>query len=149
MRQMSLFDGDRRPPSTAEMLREIRMIWLIVLSDGQPHEFGEGQRREQFPPTIAKAVGPLVASLHREGIIEPVGAVRATRPTRNSSIALQWRGPNPERCRELAEADKRWLKSRRGTDKKDAGESAATDSPALNPNTHPTFTGEANNGKAV
>lgn len=90
MRQRTLFDDDRRPPSTAELLREIRMTWLTVLSDGEPHEFGEGQQQGPYPPKIAKAVGPLVSTLHNRGVIEPVGAVIATRPTRNSAIARQW-----------------------------------------------------------
>lgn len=148
MKQLTMFDDDRRPPSPAEMMRGIRITWLTVLSDGEPHEFGEGQRREPYPPAIAKAVGSVNATLHRLGIIEPVGAVKATRPTRHSSIARQWKSTNPERCRQLADADRRWLNSHWPKDTKNTGESTGIDSPAVNSTTL-TTNGNNEHGKAV
>ena len=142
MKQLSLFDDCRRR-SPAEELRSIRAAFLRAMATGRTVDAGEGQRRETYPPGIRNAIGPMIAALRRDGVIAPAGADYASRPTRRKTIARLWRGIDAERCKRLAAADEAWLAKRT----RDAGESAATDSPAVN-TTNPTFTGETNDGQA-
>lgn len=142
VKQLSLFDDARRR-SPAETLRAIRAAFLRELATGRTVDAGEGQQRDPYPPGIRNAVGPMIAALRRNGVITPAGADYASRPTRRRTIARTWRGIEPEKCRRLAEADEAWLAKR----SKDAGESAATDAPAVDSTTNPTFTGEANDGQ--
>lgn len=131
MRQLSLFDECRRK-SPAETLRTIRAGFLRAVASGRSVDAGEGQQRDPYPPEIRHAVGPMIAALRRDGVISPAGADYASRPTRRKTIARLWRGIDAERCKRLAADDEAWLAKHT----RDAGESAATDSPAVTSNTH-------------
>ena len=124
MKQLSLFDDNRRRSPT-ETLRAIRAAFLRELATGRTVDAGEGQQRDPYPPGIRNAVGPMIAALRRNGVITPAGADYASRTTRRRTIARKWRGTEPEKCRQLAEADEAWLAKRR----KDADEATATGAP--------------------
>jgi len=134
--QKTLFDDDRSR-SQAEELRLIRHVFLSAIADGREVDAGQGQRRDAYPRGISCAIGPMIASLRRDGLITIAGADYASRPTRRRTVARLWRAANIERCKRQAEADAAWLAARR----KDAGESAATDSPAIDPTTNPPSEG--------
>jgi hypothetical protein len=144
MIQMMLFDDDDRRRSSAEYLRQIRARFLRELAAGRIVDAGVGQSTDPYPPEVSQAVGPMIASLHRDGLIAIAGADYASRPTRHKTVARTWRANNIGRCKQLAEADLAWLTARQ----KDTGESAATDSPAVDSTTHPTSTKKENDGKA-
>lgn len=125
MRQRTLFD-DRRRSSPAEELRSIRCVFLSELATGKEVDAGVGQRRDAYPPGIRCAIGPMIAKLRKDGLITPAGAGYASRPPRRMTVARLWRAADIERCKHHAEVDAAWLAERQ----KEAGESAATDSPA-------------------
>ena len=143
MKQLSLF-SDCRCHSPAETLRAIRAAFLRMMANGHPADAGEGQQRDAYPPGIRNGIGPMIAALRRDGVIRPAGADYASRPTRRKTIARLWRANNPERCRKLAETDEAWIAQQR----KDAGESVAADSPAVNSIPHPVSNGVVNDGQA-
>ncbi len=71
-------------------LRQIRAALLRRLATGEPVEIGEIGPRDAYPPHIAQSIGPMVAHLHRLGIIAHAGATYATRPTRRHTVARLW-----------------------------------------------------------
>lgn len=80
--------------------------------------------------------------LKAAGLIVFVRVVKSARPARHGGYVTEWRLVN----RAAAEEFRAVLATEI---EKDAGESAGTDSPAVNSSTNPPFTGEANDGKAV
>ncbi len=143
MRQLTLFDDCRRR-SPAEELRSIRCQFLRVMAAGRKADAGVGQRRDAYPPGIRCAVGPMIAALRKTGLIAKAGADYASRPTRRKAIARLWRAADIDRCKRQAEADAAWLAQR----EKDAGASAATESPAVDSTTNPTSNGVKDDGQA-
>ena len=144
VKQMTLFDDDR-PRSAAEQLRKIRCVFLMSVAMGRVVDAGEGQQSESYGPPVRNAIGPMIAGLHRVGLITIAGADYASRPTRRKTVARLWRAANIDRCKRMAEADAAWLAERQ----KRAGESAATDSPAQDSTTNPPDLGKENDGKAI
>ena len=95
----------------SHILRRIRADWLYRLASGEPGEIGQVGQPDRYPPRIAQAIGPMVAYLHRVGIIAHAGATYATRPARRRTVARLWRATDPAACAALAAADVAWLAS--------------------------------------
>jgi len=86
----------------SKLLKHIIGDWLQRLADGEPHEIGEVGPRHPYSHSNRQRIGPEVAKLHREGLIEVADAVRSARATRRNSIARRWRAVDPDACRRYA-----------------------------------------------
>ena len=103
MRQLYLFES---PPAQAgQTLRLIRIRFLKKIIYGEVVDAGAGQQVDAYAPHIRYRVGAIYSDLHRRGLIKPVGADRASRPTRRGAVTWLWGADNLDACRRQLAAD--------------------------------------------
>lgn len=125
MRQLCLFE-DVRWNSTEAQVRSIRCTLLRAFATGLEVDAGFGQRMDAYPPEVRNLIGPMIAGLHRDRVIEIAGSCLASRPTRHGTVTRKWRAVDRGRCRQLAELDAAWLAEHQ----RKTGDSVAAESPA-------------------
>ena len=103
MKQLLLFDAGT--PPTGQALLIIRSRFLKKIIDGAVVDAGAGQQVDAYAPHIRYRVGAIYSDLHRRGLIKPVGADRASRPTRRGAVTWLWGAGNLDACRRQLAAD--------------------------------------------
>lgn len=69
-------------------LLHIITAWLQLLAaTDEPHEIREVELGRPYLISNRQRIGPVVAKLHRDVLIESADAVRSVRPSRRNSIA--------------------------------------------------------------
>jgi len=102
--QAALIAADAVPPSTDQVMRACeRILWEAVAEPALLDHAATGVRFTSFDVARARRIpepghhnwwGLLLARLHRDGLLEPVGWDQSHRPSSGRSGVRVWRGAN-------------------------------------------------------
>ena len=89
-------------------LARIAAAYLERLAEtGGPDDIGAVGPDGPYPPDIRQHVGPLVAGLHRAGLVCRAPAAQSSRGPRHGSAVWQWQAVSRAACRAAADEYRR------------------------------------------